>query len=190
MRESYLASPEGVRAELKKRGYNFLISRAYAIQLTKPNPTKRFAFSNAPYQEALGGCNHENYTHIMRWAIDDREAADQIERICTGAIQIPEIGPRQGGAPAVTEEIVEKLAQNRADAIASNTVAEIAALKTQLQQEIAELRKIKESAIVETKSKRGRPPGSKNKKKSASAEPELTEEQEAMLKTVNFGPPA
>ena len=175
----------------KDRGYNFLWSRAYAIQLTKPNPNKRFGYNNQPYQEAIGGCNHQCYEQIMRFALSSQEAADQVERICTGVIQVPEIGPRQYAPVAqISEKMIETLAQNRANAIASQSLSEISALKAKMQEELAEVQKLKDSLKTPEKPRRGRPPGSKNKPKTKNGEAELTEEQEAQLAKVNFGPQA
>ena len=189
MRESYQASEEDVLTLLRKKGYNFLVSKAYAVQLTKPNPLKRFAQTGTPYQEPLGGVSKSNYEHILRWALDAEEAASQIERLCLGMISVPEVGPRQQNAPAqIDEKAIEKLAKARAESIASQALAEVGTLKAQLQAELAEVRKFRDemSEQMADKPKRGRPRGSKNKPKGSAYDRELTPDEQAIISKVKI----
>lgn len=174
-----------VKGILLNRGYRFNGTRQYGLQLTKAHPTKRFSLTGQPYREILGGVSHQQLKQILMRSNSAGEAADQIEAISTGAQLAPAFDDNTA-VPKVDDKLIERIVQNRTE----NVIAQKTAAQEQqialLQQQIEELRQQKAAPAVPAKRKPGRPKGSKNKPKAGDVV--LTEEQEEMLDSINFGP--
>jgi len=174
-----------VLQELRNRGYFFVKDSRYEVKLSRPdpNPEHRFKHTGQPRMIQLGGTTLHQTREILQQSRNPRDAADQIEAIATGKAIAPR-DPNDERAFGIDAATMEAVITNRV----ANEVARIsdAAQRKQalLEREMAELKaKLSMAAATEPK-KRGRPKGSKNRPK---GEPQLTEEQQAMLDALPLG---
>lgn len=200
--------PEVLR-ELSRRGYGLNQNRAYAVQLTiKSKERKRR--DGRPEIILLIGISAEDLMNIRRRHDNPISAADEIEAISLGHQQSANQPATAAPAPVTVDPgFIAKIAENRAS-------SEIAELRSVVTREIEDMRRLREEmtgilqvlrgdfapkppepvepapapkAVVPKK--RGRPKGSKNKKKEAAepaAEPKKTQAEEA-ADALDFGPP-
>lgn len=186
-----------VKPILIQRGYRFNGNRNYGIQLTKASTTKRFRLTGAPYRDLLGGVSHQQLKQILLRSNSAEEAADQIEAICTGKQLVPEFQDDRVVAPQLNDKLIEQIVQNRTENVIAQKTAQQEKRILELQAQIEALEaRASQPAPVQEKKKPGRPKGSKNKAKPVAVprgtdvldDVELTEEQEEMLRKLNFGP--
>lgn len=185
---------------LIERGYRFHGNRAYAIQLTKPHPTKKFKMTGAPYRDPLGGISRRTLTNILMFSQDAVEAADQIEAMCAKGQLEPEFKSAHapGAGAKVDQELLERMAQNRADGMVAKREAEREIRESEREIEMKEVKLQLTEAQAAIKQLTKKKPAAKGKakpRKSAvaaakaklSSEPALTEQQEKMAQEVMAG---
>lgn len=173
-----------VRNQLVKMGYRFNGNRAYAIQLTKAHPTKKFALTGAPHMVPLQGIKKNVLDRVLHYSENATHAAQQIEALSLGKILEPDVGPAPTQVQQFDESVIERIVQQRTENV-------LAQRKDEQQQQIAELQvqlqamqaKLLAKQTAAAPKKRGRP-----KKRSVVQEaqqaldgPELTDEQASMV---------
>jgi hypothetical protein len=160
-----------VEKELKARNYSIHGQSAHGIQLTVADPTKpRFKFNGAAHRRILPGVSKDAYRQIRRQSANAQEAADRIEAISNGqAVEFQPTAPV--AAPALSTEVLDRIVENRVDAV-------IAARTAEIDRREAELREREAQAAAAVAA----PPKKKAKIAAANNEPVLTDEQKEMAK--------
>lgn len=174
---------------LQKRGYLVHGQRIFGIQLTKADKTQRFKDTGKFKRQLLGGVTKRQLEDIMRFSRDPAHAADQIEAISLGKTMEVE-KPMMGSGPQLDQEQIDRIAQSRAEHIASEMTRELQREKEQLAKSFEERIAKMEKALAAAE-----PAGKKKGKKTPRVlkdvgEPDLTEEQEREYQRVmsNLGP--
>lgn len=184
-----------VKPLLESKGYRFHQTRLYAVQLTKPDTTKRFNDTNAPIRHRLGGIKRDVLHKILLYSHSAQHAAQQIEDISLGNKLAPEEPTNQ-----VPQAIDESQIQRLAEAYAENMVAKrdneaVNDLQAQLKEAQDMIRELQESSKAKkpaaARKKRGKAASKPDKTNVLGAEPELDADQQAMLDEAlrNMNPP-
>lgn len=177
-----------VKPLLQARGYGFNGTRAYALQLNKAHPSEVYRMTGTPKRVLLGGINHATLERILMRSETATEAADQIEQLCLGKRLEPSFGSDHANA-SIDTDTIEQIARNRADNLVAQRTAAQAEMIAKLHEEVERLKLERAAQAEPKKPKRGRPKGSKNGGKAGeSTEIALTDEQEELLRKLNFGP--
>lgn len=137
-----------VQAILRGRGYAFHSQRGVALRLTKANPNKRFKETSKPYRDLMVAIRGSHLDEILAYSHNDKEAADLIEKLSTGAILAPSFPHRQGGS-GIDPEMLEKLVSKRIEGEVAKLVSQSAAAQAEQQAKIAKL----EAALAEAEAK-------------------------------------
>lgn len=178
-----------------RKGYRFNGNRNFALQLTKPHPTKRFQLTGAPEMIPLQGIRKNTLDRVLQFSDSVEQAAQQIEALSLGSILEPDVGPGQRAVQELDEATIERIVQNRTENVLAQKDDEHAKQIREMRAEMEEMRRmIAESSKPATRKKAAKK-GRKNRNVvqdtiESLGEPELDEDQQAMLKGVDFGPSA
>lgn len=114
------------------------LSRAFAIQLTKPDFDNMT--STGPKRKPLAGITQSRFDRILLYADTVRQAADQIEAMSLGTLTDPELPSEHQGSGGLNSKQMEQIVKNR-------TESAVAAATGKLHGEIAQLKADQEASV-------------------------------------------
>ena len=198
-----------MQRELARRGYGFHGNRNAGIHLTVPHKTKKFKHTGSAERMLLIPVKQSDYQSILNHAKSAQEAADQIEAMSTGKTLAPTVGgqPNASGFDATQiEKLIENRLANAVEAATRPIAQKMADQENTIEQQQATISKLTEALEKQGKKTARKATGRKRRnvvKESQSAvdlenmsederkdnansdEPQLTPEQEAMLRQLN-----
>lgn len=177
--------------------------------MTKPDPNKEnnFKETGKPRRLILIAISQEHLDEVLAYSRSDKEAADVLEDLGNGRILAPSFG-RQGGAPALDQNQIEKLVSQRVENEVAKLVSRSSQAQAEQQEKIAKLeaklaaaeeaskRKPAAAGKKKASAKRKQPKGglvakakarAQAEREAAGGEPELSEEEQEHLNRVLAG---